>query len=295
METEARGRWLVFGATFFWGTTATLARYVFRDHHVPPLTAVELRLFIATALLGLWLVARKPALLVIERRDWGHMVVLGIMGLAAVQGSYYYSIAHLGVGLAILLQYLAPCLIVLYDLARGGRIGRRTALAVVAALAGTALLIGDVDPIARRAGPLQWAVGFSSAIWFAFYVLYSKGRLRRYAPETVLFYTFSIAAIFWGIVTPPWRIIAAGYDLRLWGMFLALALFSTLVPFALFYAGLRRMPATEAGVLATLEPVIAVVSAALVLGEALRPQQNLGALFVLVAAILATSRERAGR
>ena len=38
------GRWLVFAATVFWASTATLARFVFRDRHVPPLTVVELRL-----------------------------------------------------------------------------------------------------------------------------------------------------------------------------------------------------------------------------------------------------------
>lgn len=290
--SPARGRWLVFGATFFWGTSATLARFVFRDHHVPPLVVVELRLLLAAILLGLWLAARKPELFSARREDWVHFAVLGLFGLAAVQGSYYYAIATLGVGLAILLQYLAPCLIVLFDVASGVGIERRTAFALVAALAGTALLIGDVDPVARKAGTVQWVIGFSSAVWFAFYIVYSKRRLAHHAPETVLFYTFAVAGTFWAIITPPWRILAAGYGAGLWSLFVALALFSTLVPFGLFYSGLRRMHATETGILSTLEPVIAVVSAALVLGETLRPQQNLGALFVLAAAMLASSRAR---
>ena len=48
-------------------------------------------------------------------------------------------------------------------------------------------------------------------------------------------------------------------------------MFSTLVPFAFFYAGLRRLPPAAAGIIATMEPVIAVLSAALFLGEGLRP------------------------
>ena len=35
------------------------------------------------------------------------------------------------------------------------------------------------------AAPWQWAIAFSSAVWFAFYVLYSKRGLDRYRPETV--------------------------------------------------------------------------------------------------------------
>jgi len=281
------------GATLLWGTSATLARFVFRDRHVPALTVVELRLAIAVALLLPWLAWRRPAALRVRREDWGYFLVLGLGGVAAVQGSYYYAISTLGVGLAILIQYLAPSVIVTWAVLRGARVSAATVWGVVSALVGTALLVGNLDPGSLHARPphatpLAWAAGFGATLSFAFYVVFSKRGLERYAPETVLLYTFLIAGTFWAAVTPPWRIAAAGYGTDLWLMFLALGVFSTLAPFALFYAGLRRMPATQAGIFATLEPVVAVVSAALWLGEGLGPLQWLGALLVLVASALAS-------
>ena len=71
-------------------------------------------------------------------------------------------------------------------------------------------------------------------------------------------------------------------------MFAALGVFSTLVPFFLFNTGLHRLAAAEAGIIASLEPVVAVLSAAVFLGEGLRAVQWLGALFVLLAAMLAS-------
>lgn len=281
-----RGRWLVFMATLLWGSSATLARFVFRDRHIPPLTVVELRLMIAATLLGPWLAWRRPGSLIVRREDWGYFLILGLFGVAAVQGSYYYAISVLGVGPAILLQYLAPSLIVIFEAMRGARVRPFTVVAVVAALAGTALLVGGVHRTALHAGPAQWAVGFAAAIAFAFYILFSKRGLSRYAPETVLFYTFLIAGLFWAIVTPPWVIVGRGYGTELWIMFLALGVFSTLVPFSFFYAGLRRLPSSEAGVVATLEPVVAVLSAALFLGEGLSVAQWLGAALVLTASAL---------
>jgi drug/metabolite transporter (DMT)-like permease len=281
----------VFAATVFWGTTATLARFVFRDRHVPAIVVVELRLLIAATILGLWLAWRKPQALRLKRKDVAYFLILGLFGVAAVQGSYYYSISVLGVGLAILLQYLAPSLIVLYDAARGAKVTFATVAALVGALGGTALLVGNVDAVRLHVSPLGWAIGFGSAVFFAFYVVFSKRGLERYAPETVLFYTFLIASAFWAVVTPPTRIVAAHYDARLWLMFLILGVGSTLVPFSLFYAGLRRLPAAEAGIVATLEPLVAVIAAAVFLGEWLRPLQWLGAVFVLAAAILATSQQ----
>jgi drug/metabolite transporter (DMT)-like permease len=283
-----RGRALVFAATVFWGTSATLARFVFRDRHVPPLTVVELRLVIAVLLLGPWLVWRKPAALRIRRADWGYFLVLGLLGVATVQGTYYYAIATLGVGLAILLQYVAPALIVGFGALRGARIRPPMIAAVVGALIGTALLVGGLGDEARSIPVSGWIAGAGAALSFAFYILYSKRGLARYPPEAVLFYTFLIAAAFWAIITPPTRILAAGYDGSLWLMFLGLGVFSTLVPFVFFYSGLRRLPPDQAGIVATMEPVVAVVSAAVVLGEGLRPLQWLGAVMVLAAAALAS-------
>ena len=276
-----RGRWLVFMAAMLWGTSATLARFVFRDRHIPALAVVELRLLISVLILGPWLAWRRPQALIVRRADWGYFLVLGLFGVAAVQGTYYYAISVLGVGPAILLQYMAPSLIVVYEALRGTPVRTSTGAAVVAALLGTALLVGGVNQVALHAGPAQWAVGFAAAFAFAFYVVFSKRGLDRYAPETVLFYTFLIAATFWAIITPPWTIITRGYGPDLWLMFLALGIFSTLVPFSFFYAGLRRLPPSEAGVVATLEPVVAVLSAALFLGEGLGVMQWLGAVLVL--------------
>ena len=284
----ARGRLYVSAAATFWGTSATLARFVFRDRHVPALDVVALRLLIASSLLAVGLALKDRAALKVHRRDWGYFLILGLFGVAAVQGSYYYAISKLGVGLAILIQYLAPALIVAYDVARGARVSRIVVLALLAAIGGTALLVGNVDPAALHARPVDWVVGFSAALAFAFYILYSKRGLERYAPPTVLLYTFLIAGVFWSCVTKLPHVFAAGYGPELWGMFLLLGVFSTLVPFTLFYLGLRHLPAAEAGIVATLEPVVAIVSASLVLGEGLRPLQWLGALLVLLASAIAS-------
>jgi len=285
-----RGRLLVFSAAFLWGTSAALARFVFHQRHAPVLTVVELRLLVSVAILAPYLAWRRPALLRIDPRDLGYFLILGLFGVAAVQGSYYRSIAVLGVGLSILIQYVSPALIVLFEVARGRRVGAAMWIAVVAAILGVSLVIGNLDPSAIHARPLDWAVGLASALSFAFYIIYSKRGLARYAPETVLLYTFVIAGLFWAIVTPPWKIIAARYDAQMWIMFVALGVFSTLLPFRLFYSGLRHLTPPEAGVVATMEPVIAVLAAAVFLGEWLTPLQWLGAALVVTGTVLTSVR-----
>jgi drug/metabolite transporter (DMT)-like permease len=291
---RAIGRLMVLGAASLWGTSATLARFVFHTQHVPPLQVVELRLVFAVLILAPWLALRHPGLLRVRRDAWPYFALLGIGGVATVQATYYASIARLGVGLAILLQYVAPSLVVLYEVLRGRRVGPLVVGSVLAATAGTGLLVSGEGLAAVRARPLDWGIGVASAFAFAFYLLCSKRGLDRHPPATVLVHSFAIAALFWMIVTPPWRIVAAHYPLALWGMFLALGIFSTLAPFLLFINGLERLPAPEAAILATFEPVVAVVTAWVFLSEGLRPIQWAGAALVLAATVMATMWESSG-
>ena len=288
MSARTVGRLYVVIAALSWGTSATLARSVFRDAGVPPLQVVELRVAIATLALLLWTLFRDRTLWRIERRDIGYMAALGLIGVTAVQGTYYHAIATLGVGLAILLQYLAPSMIVLWDLVRGKRPHPSLILAVVSALIGTACIVRGMGHGGTDARPFDWFIGFSSAVVFAFYVLASKRGLARYRPETVLLHTFGFATCFWLVVIPPTRILAAHYPAELWLRFVLLGLFSTLIPFWFFYAGLRRLTSAEAAIIATLEPVVGIVASAVFLREMLSGVQLIGAVLVIGAAVLAT-------
>lgn len=284
------GRLLIIAAVFFWGISAVFARFLFRDRAIPPFHLVELRILLALPILIAWIAWRNPDALRPPREDRLEFIILGAIGVAAIQGTYYYSISVLGVGLSILMQYLAPALIVGWEMLRGVRPRPLTVATLVIAVLGTALLVGSLTPVGREIRPEHWLVAFSSALTFAFYVVYSKRMIGRHPPERVLLYSFLTAAVIWLIVTPPWRIIAAGYSAKIWMGFVTMAVISVALPFVCFNVGLRRMPASRAGILSMLEPVIAIVGSALALGEGLAPRQWAGAVLVLLASGLAARR-----
>lgn len=284
--SRASGRWLVFAAAILWGATATVARLAFRDHQVPALTLVVVRLTIACLLLFPWIAWKQPRGFRVERGDWAYLLILAVFGVATVQATYYYSISRLGVGLSILIQYLAPALLVGAEILRGRPTPPVIWAAVLAAVAGTGFLVGGLGDSVRGVRLFDWCVGFASALSFAFFIGYSKRGLQRYSPLTILFYTFLIAGILWSCVTPPWRVLLEGYSPTVWTLFAIIGVGSTLLPFVLFYEGLRRLPAAEAAILATLEPVVAVAMAWIFLEEPLGGMQWLGAVLVLGAAVL---------
>jgi drug/metabolite transporter (DMT)-like permease len=133
-----------------------------------------------------------------------------------------------------------------------------------------------------RAQPLGVALGLTSAFCFAFYMLSAKSAVRRVPLLTVSFYGFAGAALVWALVVPPWKLAAAHYSGQTWLLLLAVAVFSVLVPFGLFYRGLERLDTWRVALTAMLEPVVAAVSAWLFLGEGLAPVQWLGAGLLLL-------------
>lgn len=291
---EGAGLLLVVGATILWGTSATLARWTMQQA-VPALVIVELRLMLSVIVLGVAFALVRPALFRVGRGDLARLVVLGTVGIAAVQGTYYTNVGWIGVGLAILLQYLAPAMVVAWQALRARTLPPRPLLVALAlATAGVALLVLADDAAVARANPAGVALGLASAAFYAFYIVYAKTLVARLSPWTVLFYGFLVAGLFWMVFVPPWALAAAHYPARLWGLFGVIALTSALVPFAMFFGGLARIDAARAGIVALLEPIVAIGSAAWFLHEGLSVAQGAGALLILAGVGLVAALERRG-
>ena len=258
-----------------------MARYLF-NQGVPALVVVEVRLALSSLVLGLGMLLFHRRDLVVERRQWLRLAVLAVLGVASVQAAYYTTVSLVGVGLAILLQYLAPALVVLYEWATGrAPLTRQKIVALTLTTAGVALLVLADPRGVVRAQPLGVALGLVSAVCFAFYMLCAKSAVRRIALPAVQFYGFAGAALVWAIAVPPWALVAAHYSGRTWLLLVVVAVFSVLVPFGLFYRGIARLDTWRVALTAMLEPVVAALSAWLFLGEGLAPAQWLGAGLLL--------------
>jgi drug/metabolite transporter (DMT)-like permease len=130
------------------------------------------------------------------------------------------------------------------------------------------------------------ASGIVSSLFNAFYTLFGEKGLKKYDPWTLILYGFGFGAVFYWILISPMKVISKGYSFKIWMAFLYIAIFSTLIPFGLYFKGIERIRATRASITATWEPVVAGVTAYFVLGEALFPLQVLGGIGVIAAIIL---------
>src|SRR3954471_24186903 len=145
-RSPARGYLLVAVGAAMFALGGNLARYVL-DDGVSALRLSQLRSAGSLVLLAAALAATRPGLMRIRREDVGQLAFLGVCGLALVHATYYAAIARLEIGVALVIQYMAPLLLLLW---LRFRYGRRLAPslwgAVALSIAGCALVVRAYDP-----------------------------------------------------------------------------------------------------------------------------------------------------
>jgi len=292
---------LVAVAAVSWGTTGATMTLLSRDAAASPLLVGWSRLAVAApALLLVAAVAPRLGPGRSARRAWPARADLPLcaalgLAMAAYQVCFFRAVTLIGVAAAALLAICsAPLLIaVLAALTLGERLTPRVRLSLGMAVAGTALLVvgprglGEITGHFGRGALLALGAGVSYAV----YAVAAKGLLARVAPISVSAVTFGLAALFLAPALlgedAPARTLTAG-----WPLFLYLGVGPTAVAYALFTAGLTRVPATAAGIVSLLEPLTATTLGLVVFGERLGTVGAAGALLLLLALALLTTARR---
>jgi drug/metabolite transporter (DMT)-like permease len=289
-------------ATFFWGVSATLGRAAFTGRlpglhavsSIDPLILSQGRAtFSFLVLLPMLALLRGRNGLRLPARDLGQLLLIGILGVAASNYFYYLAIQRTNVATAITVQYTAPIWVLLYTVARGlQKFTLQRVAAVGLAVTGIALVIGVFGSRGLLLDTIGVFAALLAAFSFAFYNIGGHDILARRDRWIVLVYTTGSASLFWLLVNPPWKLMAAHYSAAQWLFLVLFSLLSVLAPFSFYFAGLQHLEPTRAIIVSCLEPVFSIVIAALVLGEVMRPLQIVGIVFVLAAITVAQLPDR---
>ncbi|MFN6960774.1 MAG: DMT family transporter [Rhodocyclaceae bacterium] len=269
--------WIAISATGF-GAMAIFAKIAYADG-VSLTTMLFLRFTIAGFLLAAWGSARRMRWP--RGRDLLWAVMMGALGYVGQALCYFSALKYASAGLVALLLYLYPAIVtVMAALLYRRTIGTARAIAVAAALTGTALTVGG-DLTSQ---PLGIALGIGAALIYSLYILAGERVIPRIGPLPAATVVTLAAAVVYGAA-------AAAEGLMLprsqagWLAVLAIAIFSTLLAILGFFKGLEKLGAADASTLSTFEPLITIVLAFVVLGEAVTLPQLAGGALILAAVI----------
>ena len=291
---------MVWAAATLFAVNGTVSKVVLDSGGLSTVELTEVRSMGAFLGFAVVLLLLRPESFRVARGELLFLAVFGVTGVASVQWLYFVAIHRLPIGIALLIEYLAPVLIALwarYVLHEPVR--RRIWLALVLALAGLSLIV-DVWSGGIALDGLGVAAALAGAGAYALYVLMADHAVQRRDPISVMCFGFLFAAIFWCVVKPVWEFPFGQLDddasllgnldefsSPTWLLVGFVVVVGTMVTYGLIVAALGHISATRVAIVAMLEPVAASVVAWLWLDETLGAVQLAGGVVVLAAILLA--------
>lgn len=284
------GYGLVLTAAALWATLGLFYKGLAASG-LPLLTIVFFRAGIAALALFLALLWRDRASLRLSGRDVLFFLAFGLVGVAAFYVVYIHAIDRAGMGVAAVLMYTAPIWVSLYSMLF---LGERWTLwrggALLLAFAGCALVGRAYDPAGMRLNGPGVLAGLGAGLTYGAYTVFSKIAQRRHTAWATLAWALGIGALFLlPLQSPPALARALTHPPTLFWLVM-LGLVPTLGGGLAFNLGLRQVPASNASIIATLEPVIAAALGWAVWGERMDWPQVVGAALVLAAVVLLQRR-----
>ncbi len=260
---------------------------------IDPATLSADRALVSFVLLAIGLLLFRRRDLAVSPGRLPFLALFGVAGLAMVHFAYFKTISLTNVATAILLEYLAPILVLTVSvLVLKHRLTWQLPVGVALSVLGCALVVGVLGGEGLVVVPAGIAWGLASAVFFAGYSLMGSYAATRFSPWTTLVFGLGFAALFWVVVLGARTVLAPLGDASTLAAVLYLAVVTTIVPFGAFLYALRFIPPTAATVTSTVEPFIAGLGAYLLLGEALTGTQILGGLLVVAAIAVVQLPER---
>ncbi|WP_112240328.1 EamA family transporter [Kribbella monticola] len=251
----------------------------------------------AVVLVPLVLILRGRAGVLAARKSWPQLVLYGLTGIAGCQTLFFIAASRLPVGVAILLEFTGPVLVVGWlKFGRKVAVPRAAALGVAIALVGLATVVEvwsglQLDLLGLLAGLA------AAACQATYFILIDK--LTGVADPLVMTAAGSVVgAILLTAISAPWAVpwhsltdtIAIGHRSAPGWIFAAwLIIVSTVVAYLAGAAAVQRLSAAIGGAVAYVEVVAASLFAWILLGETLKTNQIIGGVIVLLGAFVAQS------
>lgn len=291
------------GAALLFGVNGTVAKLAL-EAGLSTTRLVELRSLGAAACLMTVALLTRPGSLRASPRELVFLAVAGVVGIGLVQWLYFEAIARLPVGIAILLEYLAPVLVAVWvRFVRQEPVRPRIWVALGLCLLGLGL-VAEVWSGLTLDG-IGVLAGLAAAVSLAAYYLTGEHGLSRRDPLSLAAWTFTAAAVLWTVPQPLWAFdwsvlgesVALpgpldGSSAPLWSLVAWVVVLGTVIPYGMVLVALGSLGATRTGLLGMAEPVTSAAVAWVVLSETLSTPQLLGAVVVIGGIVAAETARR---
>lgn len=286
----------LLGATL-WGVSGTSVQFIgnFRNMNLEWL--LTMRLITAGLLTVLYGWIRQGNAIFNVFRNWRDtlgLVIFGVFGMALCQYTYFRSIVIAGAGIATVLQYLAPSMIIIYLLMRYGKWpSTGEIISVILALAGTICLMGNngFSFESFRSDVLFW--GLLSAVGVAVYSVSPVRLVATYGTIPIVGFGMLLSGLVAAVL------FQQPHSCATWDVWTVVGCFNvvflgTIVSFNAYLEGVKRIGAVSGSILSSIEPISAAFFGWALLGNQFNWVGILG-MAMIIATVIIIALEKRGQ
>ncbi len=278
---------LIIVAAVFWGTMGIFVRALGK-YGLSSFQIVCLRVSFAAVIFALCLLVKDRSGFKISLKDIPLFLGLGFGSILFFTVCYFTAIWMMSLSTAAILLYTSPIWIMLMSmLFFHEKLSISRIVALILAFAGCVLVSGISGNGITIAGLL---IGLCSGFGYGLYSILGTVALRKYKPLTVTTYTFIFAAVGSFIICRPFDMvskISGSGKVGFLIMFSVLtALVTAVIPFLTYTLGLNKVEASKAGIIATIEPLVATLVGIFVFRESLTFMSGCGIVLIIAAVVI---------
>ncbi|MBQ4128781.1 MAG: DMT family transporter [Ruminococcus sp.] len=279
---------LVVIAGTLWGIIGYFVR-AFLELGLSSMQIVSIRMVISAVLFSLFALIFNRKLFKIKLKDLWCFLGSGIVSVAFFSFCYFKAIEYSSLSVASILLYTAPIFVMLFSALLFKE--KLTALKIVSvALAFMGCLF--VTGVISNGGNITLAsvlYGLGSGVCYALYSIFSRFALdRNYSPLTITLYTFifaSIASLCIIDIKPVINVMTNSLNDLVFCI--AFAILSCVLPYVTYTLGLKYIAPSTASIVASIEPVVATITGAILFNEAVQfPYGYIGIALVVLSIVL---------
>lgn len=295
-EKQWIGMGLAIMGALFWGLSGTSVQFLESAKHLNVEWLLEVRLLVAgilTIMIAYMQDGKRIFDIFKNAKDFGKLLIFGILGIALAQYTYFRAIAISGVGVATVLQYVAPTMIIIYLFLRYFKKPSIPELfCIVLAMVGTVCIVMQegLDISSFNGEAMFW--GLVSAASICVYTLQPIELLKKYGTTSIVGFAMFICGILSVAVFQQIESEAIWDGMTWLGLFTIIIL-GTVVSFNAYIEGVRRIGAVQGSILSSLEPISAAIFGWALLGNGFTLVGIFG-MFCIIATvfIIAWDRQR---
>ncbi len=232
----------------------------------------------------------------LSRREWAVLLAASFLGVPLQFLIQFYGLSLTTVSHASLMVGTMPVILAVGAAFYAHERMDRTGWLALATSAGGAALIalsghGSGKGQASRAGDLLVVLSLAIAL---FWILLNKQLMQRHSAIVVTAYGLAAGLVMLVVIVPiGWGLPPVTHvSVKAWAALAASGVLCTATTTLLWNWGLTQVPASQAGVLLNMEPLMGSLLGVLVLGETLGPSAWLGGGLILAAAVVLTMHSK---